>query len=159
MPSPTRSSLIKLRTVSVKRSIVPSIRDRADRRLERNPLYPMSGRLLASLSADHEVFSSHHAAIRPARSIIDLDRVVSGGQTPPRLWADGELQHAGGPSSRRAERLLAPVDDPERAVAQDPSDDGLLRLPPLPRLEAAFAKVLDPNVDVEDFRPLVEAEG
>src|ERR687889_876124 len=98
IPTPTTSRLNTLTTVSVKRAMVPSLGGLADRRLDRNPLYPKSGRLLAVPAADHKVFSGHHGILAsPSRWGVDRHRVIAGRQRPFGGGADGELYHAGGP--------------------------------------------------------------
>jgi hypothetical protein len=82
-PTPTTRRLNRLMIVSVMRAIVPSLSGHADRRLDRNPLYPKSRPLLAVPSADHKVFSGHHAIFAcPSRFGVDRHRVIAGRQTP-----------------------------------------------------------------------------
>src|ERR687893_606785 len=136
-PTPTTRRLNTLMTVSVMRAIVPSLRGRPDRRLDRNPLYPKSGRLLAVPGADHEVFSGNHAVFAgPSRCDVDRHRVIAGRQPHSRSSADGELHHAGGPAVCHAESLLAFLrDDKLASAAEKTANGGDPRCPPYSRLE------------------------
>src|SRR5215208_1161797 len=159
-PTPTTRRLNTLRMVSVMRAIVPSLRGRADRRLDRNPLYPKSG-LLGVPGADHKVFSSHHAIFAgPSRRSVDRHRVIAGRQLPSRSSADGELYHAGGLTVCHAESLLAFFRDNELASAvEETAKGGDPRRPPDSRLEVLVgSEVLDPQIDVNHFRPPVETQ-
>src|ERR671921_372656 len=149
IPTPTTSRLNTFTTVSVNRAIVPSLDGLADRRLDRNPLYPKSGLLLAVPATDHKVFSGHHGILaRPSRCGVDRHRVIAGRQRPSGGGADGELYHAGGPASGGyGEALLTLVLDDKLAPAAEetaqrrgprgspPSDRRRSRL--LPRRNAA----------------------
>src|SRR5918993_1933360 len=161
IPPPTTSRLNTFMTVSVMRSIVPSLRGRADRRLDRNPLYPKSGRLLVVPGADHKVFSGHHAIFAgPSRGGVDRHRVIAGRQLPSRSWADGELYHAGGLTVCHTESLLSFFRDNELAfAAEETAKGGDPRRPPDSRLEILVAsEVLDPQIDVNYLRPPVETQ-
>src|SRR5215208_733009 len=136
-PTPTTRRLNTLMTVSVMRAIVPSLRGRADLRLDRNPLYPKGGRLLVVPGADHKVFSGHHAIFAgPSRCAVDRHRVIAGRQPPSRSRADGELYHAGGPAVCHAESLLTFLRDKELAsAAEETAKGGDPRRPSDSRLE------------------------
>src|SRR5215210_1108998 len=160
-PTPTTRRLNTLMTVSVMRAIVPSLRGRADRRLDRNPLYPKSGRLLVVPGADHKVFSGHHAIFAgPSRCGVDRHRVIAGRQPTSRSWADGELYHAGGLTVCHAESLLAFFGDNELASAvEETTKGGDPRRPPDSRLEVLVgSEVLDPQIDVSHLRPPIETQ-
>src|SRR5215218_3016088 len=160
-PTPTTRRLNTLMTVSVMRAIFPSLHGRADRRLDRNPLYPKSGRLLVVSGADHKVFSRHHAIFAgPSRGGVDRHRVIAGRQLPSRSWADGELYHAGGLTVCHAESLLAFFRDSELAsTAEETTKGGDPRRPPDSRLEVLVgSEVLDHQIDVNHLRPPVETQ-
>src|SRR5918997_5104271 len=160
-PTPTTRRLNTLMTVSVMRAIVPSLRGRPDRRLDRNPLYPKSGRLLAVPGADHKVFSGYHAVFAgPCRCGVYRHRVIAGRQPPSRSRADGELHHAGGPAVCHAESLLAFLrDDKLASAAEKTANGGDPRCPPYSRLEVLVgSEVLDPHIDVNHLWPPVETQ-
>src|SRR5215210_4116185 len=162
IPTPTTSRLNTLTTVSVKRAIVPSLRGLADRRLDRNPLYPISGRLLAVPAADHEVFSGHHGILAcPSRCGVDRHRVITGRQCPSGGGADGELYHAGGPASGGyGEALLTLILDGELATASEEADQGRGPRRPLDaRLEVSVGgEVLHSQIDVDLLYAPVETQ-
>src|SRR5215208_6521310 len=160
-PTPTTRRLNTLMTVSVMRVMVPSLRGRADRRLDRNPLYPKSGRLLVVPGADHKVFSGHHAIFSgPSRCGVDRHRVIAGRQLPSRSRADGELYNAGGLAVCHAESLLSFLRDKELAsAAEETAKGGDPRRPPDSRLEILVgSEVLDHQIDVNYLRPPVETQ-
>src|SRR5215218_2255030 len=160
-PTPTTSRLNRLMIVSVMRAIVPSLRGHADRRLDRNPLYPKSGPLLAVPVADHKVFSGHHAIFAfPSRCGVDRHRVIAGRQPPSRSRTDGELHHAGGPAVCHAESLYAYFANNEHtSAAEETAKDGDPRRPPDSRLEVFVgSEVLDPQIDVNHLQPPVETQ-
>src|SRR5215210_6944503 len=161
IPTPTTSRLNTLTTVSVKRAMVPSLRGLADRRLDRNPLYPKSGRLLAVPAADHKVFSGHHGILaRPSRCGVDRHRVIAGRQRPSGGGADGELYHPGGPAGGYGEALLTLVlDDKLATTAEEAAQGRGPRRPPHARPEVSVGgEVLYPQIDVDLLYPAVETQ-
>src|SRR5215210_7291821 len=160
-PTPTTRRLNTLMTVSVMRAIVPSLRGRADRRFDRNPLYPKSGRLLVVSGADHKVFSGHHTIFAgPSRCGADRHRIIAGRQLPSRSRADGELYHTGGLAVCHAESLLAFFRDNELATAaEETAKGGDPRRPPDSRLEVLVGgEILDHHIDVNHLKPPVETQ-
>src|SRR5215204_2223149 len=162
IPTPTTSRLNTLTTVSVKRAIVPSLGGLADRRLDRNPLYPKSGRLLAVPAADHKVFSGHHGIlVRPSRCGVDRHRVIAGRERPSGGGADGELYHAGGPASGGyGEALLTLILDDKLAIAAEETAQGRGPRRPLDAsLEVSVGgEVLYPQINVDLLYSPVETQ-
>src|SRR5215211_4345603 len=128
------------------------------RRLDRNPLYPKSELLLPASGTDGKVFSGHHLLfIGRCRRGVDRYRVIAGRQSPSRSGPDGELYHAGSPAIGHTEPFLAFLRDDELVTAQQTAQDGVLRRPSDPSLEILVGgEVLDPQIDVDGFRPLLE---
>src|SRR5215217_2134290 len=160
-PTPTTRRLNTLMMVSVMRAIVPSYRGHADRRLDRNPLYPKSGRLLVVPGADHKVFSGHHAIFAgSSRSGVECHRLIAGRQLPSRSRADGELYHAGSLAVCHAESLLAFFRDNELAsTVEETAKGGDPRRPPDSRLKVLVgSEILDHQIDVDYLRPPVETQ-